>query len=182
MPANLNRSFRIDISDRLLARNLCHEYLAEYGFKLLKETEDHLMFKRGSSLRNLFTFNPLKWKTEVNIKISSSFLDCDFSVSTIGQVPTKSEERTWEVFSDNLEKFLIDPSFGFKQENQIQLRKAKTGNWTYLKEAILVGVLVAIPLTIIGEFLGVNDLAPAVAAVGAGIAIAIRVQKEKTSK
>ena len=50
------------------------------------------------------------------------------------------------------------------------------------KYAIFVGILIAIPLAIIGHFLGRDDLAPIGATVGAGTAFASRIQKEKTSK
>ena len=51
-----------------------------------------------------------------------------------------------------------------------------------MKYAIFVGILIAIPLAIIGHFLGRDDLAPIGATVGAGTAFASRIQKEKTSK
>lgn len=182
MASYLRWSCKVKLRDSVLAKTLCHEYFGEYGFKVIKDTSDHLVYKRGSILTNFFTFNPLRWKTQVNIAITDNFLNCDFLISTIGQVPTNSEERAWEIFIDNFRRFIIDPGFNFRVENQFQLREAKKGNWTYLKEALLVGVLVAIPMAIIGNILGVDDLAPVGAAIGAGAAIMRRIHKERISK
>ncbi|WP_421751026.1 hypothetical protein [Croceimicrobium sp.] len=178
----MRKHLDIELKDQGNVKALCVQYFTDYGFKLIRDRPNHLRFKRGSVLLNFFTFNPLRWKTEVNIEVLENSLHCDFTISLIGQVPTKTEEESWDAFVENFRSFIKDPNFDFRQRNQSVKNKVKGNNWAYLKYAILVGLLIAIPLAIIGHFLGRDDLAPVGAAIGVAMAVMSRIQKEKTTK
>lgn len=177
MAGYLRRSCFVEIRDSSMAESLCKEYFSEYGYRVFKETDDHLVFTRGSLLSNFFTFNPLKWKTQVNVVLTEDSLNCDFLISTIGQVPTKSEEQSWEVFIDNLRRFITESSFDHRSKNKTQVRKAKKSGVYIIKEGLLTGVLTAIPLAIIGSFFGAEAIVPIGAAIAAGSAMVRRIQK-----
>ncbi len=116
------------------------QYFTTQGFKLSKEAPNHLQFKRGSISQNMLTFNPLKWKSCIDIKFDNQKIYADFDINSTFQSVTKKDEQLWETFVTNYQKS-IETDQDFIQQNQHELQKTKKYNRKYLVAA-LIGALV----------------------------------------
>lgn len=127
-------------------------YFLGNGFSIVDETDRLISFKRGSSVGNMFAFNPLKWKSLITIQFSEHKVFADFEIDTSHQITTKKEIQTWDSFVNNFqmtmehEKFLADES---KTDGQ----NAKKGNLILFGKMFVVALLVAIPGAFLAAYL-----------------------------
>src|SRR5688572_26761297 len=105
MKRNLN--FNIQGSQELAYQRILN-YFERQGFKLSKSTKDELVFKRGNTFLNMVTFNPLQWKSNVNITISNSEVNAVFDIDTSFQAVTLKEEQLWEHFINNFKNSVLN--------------------------------------------------------------------------
>ena len=82
-------------------------YFQRQGFKLTVNDENSLQFERGSVMRNMVTFNPLKWKNSIKIKFEEDRVKASFDINTIHQAVALKEERLWWEFVSNYQQTIV---------------------------------------------------------------------------
>ena len=154
-------SYNYDLTDRTI------EYYKESGFKHYDTEDKNLKFGRGSVASNMWTFNPLKWKSEIEIKIAGQKISADFNINATGQIPTQKEEELWDSFIDNYKNYLTDNKFDFKTENDRNLSSTKKNSLKYVGWALLGGLIGGVPAGLIAYWTGINLIVSIGAAGGA---------------
>ena len=96
-------NFKFDYSKEVALQKV-KEYFLSQGFKLHSNNEDQLVFKRGSILLNMVTFNPLQWNSTITIEIADSVINSEFDINTDFQAVTLKEEQLWESFVSNFKE------------------------------------------------------------------------------
>lgn len=120
------KNIEFTVSDTSVPKKETIEYFIKSGFNHIdKSTDRKLKFERGSIASNMWTFNPLKWKSEIDIEINGKEVKGNFKINTIGQIPTHKEEIVWDFFIDNYKKYLNDRNYDFETENNNTLRMTK---------------------------------------------------------
>ncbi|SNR43570.1 hypothetical protein [Hymenobacter mucosus] len=66
------------------------KYFQHSGFKLVENGNGKLKFTRGSLASTMWTFNPLKWKSEVRVEINEGQISAEFNIDTTGQMVTNA--------------------------------------------------------------------------------------------
>ncbi|WP_280645252.1 MULTISPECIES: hypothetical protein [unclassified Dysgonomonas] len=140
------------------------EYFINSGFKLVANEKNRLIFTCGSLFRNRWTFNPLKWKSKIKIRVSGDSINADFIIDATGQIISIEENNTWDIFVENYRNFLFD-NIDYNSINQKHIVKVRNRNiklisWTLLGcliggvlsviLAILIGQPILIPVGIVG--------------------------------
>lgn len=162
-------------------RKMIIEYFQNSGFKLIdnKAIDNRIVFERGSIASNMWTFNPLNWKSIIDIQISGQDVKANFNINATGQIPTNKDEVLWEKFIGNYQKYLLDPNFDFLTENSKTLNTTKGKNLKYIGWAILGGLIGGIPAGLIAYLTGIN----AIVSIGAAsVAIAVLTKKINDDK
>lgn len=103
---------------------LIESYFTEQGFNLEEKMKNGLWFTRGSILLNMFTFNPLKWKSKVQVEIKEQTVSVVVDIDTTFQAVLSSEEGVWDSFLENLGQSL-DSGVVPIQENKKVLNEGK---------------------------------------------------------
>jgi hypothetical protein len=163
----INKKVKFNGSNDLDLTKRTIEYFKLSGFKHITTNDKGIKFNRGSITSNMWTFNPLKWKSEINIDIAGKEVSADFNIITTGQIPSYKEEKLWDSFIENYERFLTIKSFDFKVENNKRLRATKKNSLKYLGWAFLGGLIGGIPAGFIAYWTGINSIASIGAIVGA---------------
>lgn len=153
-------------------------YFQKQGFKLVKSDENSLQFKRGSVLNNMVTFNPLKWKSSINIKFEENIVKANFDINTIHQAVTLKEERLWQKFISNYQK-TIETGKSLISENQLELKATKKSSWKYIGYAILGAIVFGIPSGIIAYLTGIESIVSIGAVSGALMFMMNKIEKER---
>jgi hypothetical protein len=122
--------FRLD--DRESFFKLTLDYFSEARFKKISQTENQISFKKGSTLLNMVTFNPLNWKSEIKVSLQSDTVVADFDINTAGQLTTRREEGLWDIFIESY-KLSVTEKLDHKTENHRQLKEVKRDSFKYLK-------------------------------------------------
>ena len=117
------------------------EYFVKQGFKLVNDNPKNLEFKRGSILLNHFTFNPLKWKSQIDVKINNNIVKATFKIDTTGQTAIKSELKAWEHFIENYKLSLIDGNQNIKSNIKKRLL-VHLGQLKYLFFVLIIALLI----------------------------------------
>ncbi|MEH0157564.1 hypothetical protein V6R21_25925 [Limibacter armeniacum] len=151
------------------------------GFKLKSELENELVFERGSTLLNMVTFNPLKWKSLISISIQDNMISANFDVSTIGQSLTAKEEKLWDTFVENYQQ-AMQLGVGKIADNRKELRKTKLKSFHYILWAIIGAVLFGIPTGIIGALFEIDSLVGVGTSVGAMSFLMYKIEMDKKSE
>lgn len=145
------------------------EYFQKSGFKHVdnKDTDNIIVFERGSINSNMWTFNPLNWKSIIAIQISGQDVKANFDIDATGQIPTNRDELLWETFIGNYQKYLLDSKFDFLSENSKNLKTTKRKNLKYTGWALLGALIGGIPAALIAYLTGIKTLASIGVVVGA---------------
>lgn len=147
------------------------EYFTKSDFKHIDNSTDRkIRFERGSIASNMWTFNPLKWKSEIEIEISGVEVKANFNINATGQIPTHKEEILWDFFIDNYKKYLNDRNYDFVVENNKALGATKNNSLKYVGWAVLGGLIGGIPTGLFAYCTGLNSIV-SVGAVGGAIAL-----------
>lgn len=112
------------LGSRDIVKDKTVQYFSDSGYKLVKEKENILFFRRGSVFLNGFTFNPLQVKSKVKIRVEEDKVSVTLLVNTIKQIVTQKEYELWVLFMDNYEKF-IQEGIDYKQINKCAKDKIK---------------------------------------------------------
>jgi hypothetical protein len=175
------RTIEFKVSESTNLKKMTIEYFTKSGFKHIVNgsTDKKIIFQRGSIASNMWTFNPLNWKSEIDIEINGQEVKANFNISAAGQIPTNKDELLWQTFIDNYQKYLSDSNFDYLTENSKNLKTTKSKNFKYLGWAALGGLIVGVPAGLIAYWTGIN----AIASVGtAGGAIALLTKKINDEK
>jgi hypothetical protein len=157
------------------------DYFKQSGFECLDvcSEADELRFIRGSIFLNMFTFNPLKWKSKIDIELHKGNIKAKFEIVTVGQYPTAKDEELWDVFIENYKRYLNDTSFDFLNENSKAIRMIKNKNLNYIGWGILGGIIGSIPSVFIAHWAGIDSIVSVGAVLGAIVFLMMRINQEK---
>jgi hypothetical protein len=174
----MKKQIKFKLDDPSSFISLTKDYFANAGFKILNETSNQISFVKGNTLHNIVTFNPLNWKTGVNVTLQNEMVVADFDINTIGQLVTAREDKLWNTFVENY-KMSITGRTDFTTENNRHARETKSDSLKYLKWAIAGAVVFGIPFGFVAYITGIDILAPLGAAVGAISLMMFRVDRDK---
>lgn len=148
------------------------EYFKQSGFKLVdnNQNDKKIRFERGSIASNMWTFNPLNWKSEIYIEIYGKEVKANFNINSAGQIPTNKDEILWETFINNYQRYLSDSSFDFLTENSKTLKTTKGKNLKYLGWAALGGLIGGLPAGLLAYWTEI-DILVAIGAVGGAVGL-----------
>lgn len=167
----LRKNIEFIVSETSAIKENTIDYFTKSGFKLINESTDRtLKFQRGSISNNMWTFNPLKWKSEIGISINGQVVKADFNINTLGQIPTSKEEGLWDTFIDNYRKTLNERNFDFLTENNKTVKTTKSDSLKYVGWAAVGGMMGGIPAGLIAYLTGMHSIV-SIAAVGGAIAL-----------
>lgn len=157
------------------------EYFKKSGFKQVDRgsSGSKLVFERGSLFTNMVTFNPLNWKSEIEIFIEEEHVSANFHIDAIGQIPTSKDERLWDIFIGNFQKYLCDVNFDFQSENNALVRQTKSKNLTYIGWTLLGAVFGGIPAGFIAHSTGIHVVAAIGASLGAIAFLMMKIYSDK---
>ena len=178
----IKKKIKFTVSNGIDLNKSTIKYFEESGFKFIETKDSFLKFERGSLTSNMWTFNPLKWKSEIFIKIIGEEIIANFTIDTIGQIPTYKEEKLWDSFIDNYKNYLADNKFNFKLENSKKLNDTKKNSLKYVGWAFFGAILGGIPAGFIAYFTGIHSIV-SIGAVGGAIVLLIKkINDEKSTK
>jgi hypothetical protein len=178
---SIKRTFEFIISEPTDLRKMTIEYFEKSGFKQFdnQSTETKIKFGRGSIASNMWTLNPLNWKSEIDIEFNGQEVKANFNVNAVGQIPTNKDELLWDTFIDNYQKYLRDSNFDFLTENSKTLNTTKSKNLKYLGWAIIGGLIGGIPAGLIAYWTGITIIVSFGAAGGAIALLTKKINDEK---
>ena len=176
----MNKKIAFTVNGTYDLKEMTIQYFKKSGFKY-KDTlnEGCLRFVRGSIASNMWTFNPLNWKSQIDIEIHEKFVRASFDINTVGQIPTNKEEKLWEIFIENYEKYLHDPNFDFYTENSTSLKLKRSNSLKYLAWAALGGLIGGSIAGPIAYWIGVSSIVPIGAAGGAVALLTKKINDDK---
>ncbi|MEL6942189.1 MAG: hypothetical protein AAFO82_05930 [Bacteroidota bacterium] len=154
------------------------KYFLDQGFKLVSSNKNSLQFRRGSMLRNMITFNPLKWKSSIQIEFHEENIVVNFDINTIYQIVTIREERLWANFISNYQR-TIETGKSLIFENQIELKNTKKSSWKYIRYALLGAITFGVPSGIIAYLTDIESIVAIGTASGALTFMMNKINKEK---
>ena len=175
MKRNLNLKFNCS---KEVAFQKAKEYFQSQGFKLQSNYKEQLVFKRGSILLNMVTFNPLQWKSTITIEISDSEIKSEFEINTDFQAVTLKEEQLWESFIVNF-KESIKGNLDYSSINRKLIKDTKYNSLKYVKPALIGGLAADIPGGIIAYFTGAGSVVAIATAGGAMSYVMHQIEQEK---
>ncbi|MEN7551541.1 hypothetical protein AAG747_26735 [Rapidithrix thailandica] len=170
-----NIAFNVPDSNDVVEKTI--DYFTQSGFKLLDKGENILTFGRGSILSNMWTFNPLQWKSEVKIEIVNQKVIANFEVNTTGQKVTLKEENLWDKFINNFKRQLTE-QVDFKPENSKALQATKRNSLKWVMMGVLIG---GVPAGLIASLTGINSVI-SIGAIGGAIGFLILKINNERSK
>lgn len=130
--------FQVNEESRVVERAIT--YFNDFGFKCTKRSDQLISFSKGSILKNLLAFNPLEWKSNIDLEVNDKEVRIDLKINTFGQIVLKEEEVLWDLFIDNFKLFIIDG----KEYNKIKIinekiRDVKKESYNFLEGWIIGG-------------------------------------------
>ncbi len=160
------------------------EYFTKSGFKQIvsNSTEKKIRFERGSIASNMWTFNPLKWKSEIEIDINGKEFKAIFNINAAGQMPTTKDEELWETFIANYQKYVCESNFDFLLENSENLKSTKSKNLKYVGWAVIGGLIGGTPSIFIAQLTGIDSIISIGAALGAVVFLMIKIDGDKKKR
>ncbi|CAM3051733.1 hypothetical protein [Flavobacterium succinicans] len=165
----IKKTIEFKVSEPTDLKKMTIEYFKKSGFKHVDNntTDRKIIFERGSIASNMWTFNPLNWKSTIDIEISGQHVKANFNINATGQIPTNKDELLWETFIGNYKKYLLDSKFDFLAENSKNLKTTKRKNFEYIGWAALGGLIGGLPAGLIAYWTGINSIVSVGAVMGA---------------
>ncbi|WP_196887277.1 hypothetical protein [Aureivirga sp. CE67] len=133
-------------NERELNRDYTVFFFQKHKFTLVEEKVDYLKFEKGSFFQNNYTFKPLNWKSNIEIRYTKNRIIADFKINTTYQIVTKNEKKIWETFINSYKKLLI-----YKKENEVDLENIKRKN---RKNNIKIMFWIILTTVLIMSFIG----------------------------
>jgi hypothetical protein len=174
----MQKQIQFQVSDIGSALELTKHFFVNQEFKIAGQTGSAITFTKGSVLRNMTSFNPLNWKSKVEVSALDNILTADFEIDTIGQIVTPKEEALWNTFIEKYKVSILEKT-DVRQEISQELRRTQQSTWKYVGWAFVGGVMGAIPFTILAMVTGLNVLAPIGTAGGAILFMMNRINKDR---
>lgn len=138
-------------------KKLVKAYLKTNGFTLVSEDETTLIYTRGSYLYNLIAFNPLTWKSRIEINLHEQRVETYFNISTFGHLVSSQEKELWKTFIQNLEDY-IKTGINLNIDNKINVTKTTRDSWNHIIWAGIFTALLGLPLYLIAQKLHSNEI------------------------
>jgi hypothetical protein len=167
----IRKNIEFTVQDTSNLKEKTIEYFTKSCFKHIDNLSDRkLKFRRGSIASNMWTFNPLKWKSEIDIEINGRVVKATFAINASGQIPTQKEENLWDTFIENYEKYLSVRYFDFVTKNDKALITTKNNSLKYVAWAALGGIIGGIPAGLVAYWTEIHSIA-SIGAAGGAIAL-----------
>ncbi len=178
----INKSIKFKVSEPTDLKELTIQYFIKSGFnqKDSSPTEREIKFGRGSIASNMWTLNPLNWKSEIDIEFNGQEVKANLNINAAGTIPTNKDEILWQQFVDNYQKYLHDSNFDFLFENSKALRTTQRKNLKYLGWAILGALIGGIPAGLIAYWTGINTIVSIGAGAGTMALLIMKINDDKT--
>jgi hypothetical protein len=166
--ATIHKSIRFSASNASDLRLKTIDYFTQSKFLLVSAlTDKKIIFRRGSLLSNMYTFNPLKWKSEIQIDIQGQEVSVQVKINTFAQLPSLKEETLWDDFLKHYQEYLQDSRVDYLSKNEVSLKSVKKSSYRRAGW-VLVGALVAgIPAVLLALWTGIDTIGPVGASIGA---------------
>ena len=174
----MKRQIQFQINDDTSVIEASKTFFARTGFKINDNTNKTVSFSKGSTLLNMVTFNPLNWKSRINISIQNNEVIGDFDIDTTGQAVTPKEEKLWDTFIENYRLSIVD-KVDLSQTISKELKETKKNSLRYVIWALIGAVVCGVPFGFLGYFTGIDMLAPIGAAGGAVLFMMNRINKDR---
>ena len=130
----------------------------------------------------MWTLNPLKWKSEIDIQINGKEVLANFTINAGGQIPTTKELQLWETFIANYQKYVCASNFDFLKENSENLKSTQDKNLKYVGWAVIGGLIGGIPSILIAQLTGIDSIISIGAALGAVVFLMIKIDGDKKKR
>ncbi|WP_282076255.1 hypothetical protein [Maribacter aquivivus] len=123
-------------------------FLKDLGYSKIVENDFNIKSKRGSVFQNGFTFNPLKWKNDVELYFesvdNSARVHGKFKINIKKQIVTQKEISIWNQVLNDLENLVINGNSNstniINQSLDVKKRNIKLVLWSVFG-AILGGAI-----------------------------------------
>jgi hypothetical protein len=87
----IRKNIEFTVQDTSNLKEKTIEYFTKSCFKHIDNLSDRkLKFRRGSIASNMWTFNPLKWKSEIDIEINGRVVKATFAINAKALITTKN--------------------------------------------------------------------------------------------
>jgi hypothetical protein len=143
------QNFQIDAAGAKNLKSQLRDYLSTYGFTEMSVDNKKLLFEKKFSWFQGWQFNPLNWKSQLEIHIRTNHtLSIDYKVEGNGFLTPLGFAELYNGFIKNLE-LCISGSEVYKSSNEELIKKAKSKVITahvYMLLAIGISALLAILL------------------------------------
>ena len=136
----LEKKIDFTVTNKIHLEESISEYFTQSGFNLKSQDNTKLIFIRGSYFLNLWTFNPLKWKSNIEVSITDLEVKVTAIVQTIGQIVLAAEDKLWDEFLNNLKVYLTE-NIDFRENNRNQLKEVKKESIKFVGKIALGGLI-----------------------------------------
>lgn len=177
----IKKTIGFNASDSTDLKKMTIEYFQKNGFKQKnnENSDTRILFERGSFVSNLWTFDPLKWKSTIEIEIIEEYVKAIFTINTFGQIPQKTDALVWETFIGNYQKYLVESNFDFIFENSKILNTCKRKNLKYIGWAAIGGLIGGLTTGFIAYWTGINSIVSIGAVAGAIALLTKKINEDK---
>ena len=177
----IKKTIEFKVSEPADLKKMTFEYFEKSGFKHVYDnsTDRKITFERGSIFSNMWTFNPLNWKSKIDIEIIEQEVKATFNINTTGQIPTNNGELLWDSFIGNYQKYLLDSKFDFLKENSKTFKITKSKNLKYIGWAAIGGLIGGLPGGLIAYWTGIDIIGSIGAAAGALVLLTKKINDDK---
>lgn len=114
-----------------------------------------LEFMQGSKLKNGFTTNPLKWKSEFIIILSNNNVQLSCLIDTTNQLVSQTDIECWNRFIVNYENSLIQQKNLFFL-NQEFVKKSKKAAVKYISYGVVITLCCLIIFGFFADYFNLN--------------------------
>lgn len=144
------------------------DYFSKSNFRQTSAlTNKKISFRRGSLLSNMYTFNPLKWKSEIEITIQEQEVSVQLRINTFGQMRSPKEDALWDDFMKHYEAYLHDGRLAdHLSSNAASMQAVKKSSYRKLLWVLFGVLIIGIPAAILALWTGIKIIAPLGASIG----------------
>jgi len=112
-------------------------FFRDLDYIKIDDKNSSIQIRRGSKFKNGFTFNPLKWKSDITINFEEInniiHIYGSFKINTKKQVVTEKDITLWNQVFENFENLILngksDSNFLIKKSKEIRNSNIKLALW-----------------------------------------------------
>jgi hypothetical protein len=168
--------FNIDNPQEL--ENKILTYFNYPGFQLVEKTENFFRFKNNSFFFSTWTFNPLKWKSEITVKIHRNKIEADFFLDLSAQLNVSKKVEVWDTFIKNFQLFLTE-NIDYQTSNENAVMKAKKSGWKTIGWVLLTALGTGMLAIFVRNLTGLDLSSYLLVPIGVVIFLRIKGNREK---